>query len=357
MRFLVVLALCAAAVLAAGKPTPNIVVKGDGYFPVMIRLKDGSLLSVVRAGGAHVGRGGRLDMISSTDGGKTWPKRWTVIDDAEDDRNPALGQLNDGTIVLGYVVLSGFGPDGKTLSRKRAERNFDGVWVMRSNDGGKTWTKPEKSAETGKLKTPGTAISPYGKIVQLKDGAALMTVYYEMNEGPTPTYKSYVFRSKDSGKTWGDPSLIHNSANETAITVLPDGSLLAAARLGKGASLQVTRSTDGGRTWSAPTQVTKDMEHPADLIVLKDGRVLMTFGERNPPRGVHALISSDKGQTWGPAEHILLADDAPNGDCGYPSSWEVSPGQIVTMYYQVDDIKNAPASASARTVLWRVPAK
>ena len=332
--------------------------KGDGYFPVMVRLKDGTLLTVLRAGAPHVGRKGRLDLISSKDGGKTWPQRWTAIDDAEDDRNPALGQLSDGTIVLAFCVLSGFDETGLKLLGKRTERKFDGIWVMRSKDGGKTWTKPEKSMATDRMVNGHSAISAYGKIVQLKDGTALMTVYYEIPDGPGATrFESYVFRSKDNGKTWGEASLILKDGNETSLAVLPDGSVLAAVRTSQAGYLNVTRSTDGGRTWGAPLRVTKNAEHPADLIVLKDGRVLMTFGERNPPRGVHAMLSADGGKTWTPADHIVLANDSPNTDCGYPSSWEVSPGKIVTIYYQVDDLKNVPGSASARTVAWTAPAK
>jgi hypothetical protein len=114
----------------------------------------------------------------------------------------------------------------------------------------------------------------------------------------------------------------------------------------------MTESADEGRTWSAPLQITADSEHPADLIQLHDGRVLMVFGERNAPRGIHAMISRD-GRSWS-ASQIVLADDAPNNDCGYPSSVEVDAGKVLTLYYQVDDLKNAPASASARAVLWNV---
>jgi len=69
---------------------------------------------------------------------------------------------------------------------------------------------------------------------------------------------------------------------------------------------------------------------------------------------VHAMVSQD-GRTWNKAGQIVLAGDAPNGDCGYPSSVEVAAGRVLTLYYQVDDAKNAPASASARAVLWNVP--
>jgi len=89
---------------------------------------------------------------------------------------------------------------------------------------------------------------------------------------------------------------------------------------------------------------------------LRDGRVLLTFGERNAPRGVHAMLSAD-GRVWDQSKEIALADDAPNTDCGYPSSVEVGAGKIVTVYYQVEDKQNAPATASSRVVLWSAPKK
>ena len=40
---------------------------------------------------------------------------------------------------------------------------------------------------------------------------------------------------------------------------------------------------------------------------------------------------------------------------GKPSvAVELAPGEIVTLYYQVDDLKNAPRSAKAKALLWRV---
>ncbi len=47
-------------------------VRGMGYFPVIARLKDGTISVVMRGAGAHIGREGRLDMIFSSDDGKTW---------------------------------------------------------------------------------------------------------------------------------------------------------------------------------------------------------------------------------------------------------------------------------------------
>ena len=326
----------------------------------MIQLSDGRLASVLRGGDAHIGRAGRLDWITSSDQGKTWTKPQTLVDGPEDDRNPAIGQLKDGTLIVAYCVLSGYDETGRKLSGNRADRVFDGVYIMRSKDGGKTWSKGEKALATGKPPGVGgvrsAAVSPFGKIVQLSDGTALMAVYYEatLADGKQQ-FQSWLFRSKDSGQTWGDPTLIQLDGNETTLTVLKDKSIVAAVRTSRAGFLQVTRSIDNGRTWSTPVAVTKDAEHPADLIQLRDGRVLMTFGERNPPRGIHALMSSDAGATWTPKEHIQLSTDAPNFDCGYPSSIEIGNNRVATIYYQVDDTTNAPASAKAKVLTWTVP--
>lgn len=341
------------AIAAAGQYQSKVVIDGSGYFPVQIRLNDGSLLAVVRGGDAHVGVKGRLDLISSTNGGKSWSTPRIVVDEKFDDRNPALGQLKDGTVLLAYAIASGYDESGKKFLGGRSSRIFDGVYVKRSKDNGRTWTKPERSETIHQFYSPNGLVSPYGKIVQLGDGTVLMAVYFEFFD--QRGFESHLFRSKDGGKTWGEPAVMGKGYNETGVAVLPNGDVLAALRSGKGMSISIARSTDGGRSFSAPEQITGDMEHPGDLIVLKDGRVLLSYGERNAPRGIRALISSDNGKTWNKEKAIVLANDAPNGDCGYPSSVQLPNGDIVTLYYQVDDATNAPASAKTKMIVWQAP--
>jgi len=347
------LLLTTASILALGASDypHQIVTKGLGYFPVAISLHNGDVLAVIRGGAAHVGVKGRLDVIRSTDRGKTWSAPWTAVDEQFDDRNPAMGQLKDGTIVLAYAIASGYDSTGLHLG-KREERVFDGVYLTFSRDNGKSWSKPKRDPAIHQFYAGKGLVSPYGKIVQLTDGTVLMAVYFEFFD--ERHNQSYLFRSKDGGKTWGDPVLLGQHYSETGIAGLRDGRIVAAMRSEKGAHIAITESKDGGRNWSAPVQVTSDSEHPADLIQLRDGRVLVVFGERNAPRGVHAMISAD-GRTWDKTKQIVLAGDAPNVDCGYPSSVETDAGRVVTLYYQVDDLKDAPASSSARAVLWNVP--
>src|SRR5688572_9404441 len=50
----------------------SLVVAGQGYFPVLLRLQDGRIAVVLRGGAAHVGIAGRLDMVFSANEGQTW---------------------------------------------------------------------------------------------------------------------------------------------------------------------------------------------------------------------------------------------------------------------------------------------
>ncbi|MFH1919617.1 MAG: hypothetical protein ABIP48_07035 [Planctomycetota bacterium] len=85
------------------------IVKGGGYFPVLVKLKDGSLGAAVRGGDSHVGIKGRLDWIHSEDGGTTWgfDKRvflaWKALN--SDCGYPSAVQLEDGTIVTLYYAV------------------------------------------------------------------------------------------------------------------------------------------------------------------------------------------------------------------------------------------------------------
>jgi hypothetical protein len=331
-----------------------IVVRGGGYFPVLIRLHSGELMAVLRGGAPHIGVKGRLDIVSSNDEGKTWSAPRTVIDSSEDDRNPAFGQTKNGDIILSYAVLRGYDSAGAKFSgNKDADRQAVGVYVVSTSDGGKTWTKPELSERIHSLQKDGGSVSPYGKIVQLPSGTLLMSVYYQFSNARG--HQDYLFRSRDGGQTWDEPTLVGEHSNETCLLALPNGEVLAALRSETGGHISVAVSKDQGHTWSSPVQVTRDGEHPADLIRLKNGDILLTYGQRNKPFGVEAVVSHDSGKTWDDKTKVVLANEAANGDCGYPSSVQLPNGKIVTVYYQVDNPANVPASTKAKAIVWSFP--
>ena len=177
--------------------------------------------------------------------------------------------------------------------------------------------------------------SPYGRIVTAPTGELIMPVYGSPRQpNATGATLSTLLFSQDGGLTWGGEALVAEGYNETAVALLPDGDLLAAARSQRGGHVAVLHSGDLGRTWSSPQQVTRDGEHPADLTVLRSGAVLLTFGRRIRPMGCGALLSDDRGRTWNLDREALLAGDGiANTDLGYPSTVQLDDGHIVTLLY------------------------
>ena len=300
------------------------VVRNAGYFPVLIKLRDGSLAAVVRSGAPHIGAGGRIDLVRSLDGGKTWSSPRTIVYMPPDTRNPAFGQAVGGTLILAFAVT---GPYLKGEWQPPVSTRYT-LWLTFSEDSGQTWFPPRP------LKVSPLAYgSPYGKIVSLPDGTMLLPLY-QWDEGRN--YGSYVLRSRDDGWSWDEPTLVAEGHNEAALTVLPNGTLLAVIRRSDN-SLSECYSEDGGRSWTPPQKLTEMSYHPADVIVLSSGRVLLTFGRRTEPYGAEAVLGEvENGRVrWLWETRTLIEWRAANPDCGYPSSAQLDNGTIVTLVYGV----------------------
>ena len=67
-----------------------------------------------------------------------------------------------------------------------------------------------------------------------------------------------------------------------------------------------------------------------------DGRILCTYGYRRKPFGVRCCISNDDGRSWDSNREIILRDDCPTWDCGYPFTIQLDIGSLFTVYYIVD---------------------
>jgi hypothetical protein len=109
--------------------------------------------------------------------------------------------------------------------------------------------------------------------------------------------------------------------SETALLVLPHGGLFAVMR----------------------SEIDDEALHPADLLRLTSGDILLTYGNRSGPYRIEGKISRDEGRSWLDVQlafsgHLYgyHVDEARSTDLGYPSSAPVGApgsGQIVTMYY------------------------
>ena len=308
---------------------------GQGYFPVITRLGGTELLMAYRGGAGHIGLGGRLDVGRSLDGGLTWSAPVTVADSERDDRNPALGVAPDGTLVLAYHWQGSYDEEGAW----KPEMGRTDTRVVVSIDSGHSWVDDALIDYA-----PINGASPFGKIFTA-DGVMHMLIYgggrpicepggETVRVGEAASIPTYILRSRDNGRSWGDPTLVALGLNESDLAILPDGRWLFVARSEDRAeqALYSCVSEDGGYTWRLVGRVTDAKEHPPDLTLLPNGWLLLVFGRRHPPFGVEGLISRDGGTTWD-ARRLVFDDSLPGGDIGYPSTARLDDGRLVTAYY------------------------
>jgi sialidase-1 len=322
---------------------------------------------------AHVCPFGKVVAMKSTDHGGTWSAPSVIYDGPIDDRDSGVLETAKGTLLvttftsLAYedsfkkaaamAELTDKGWVSKAMPAERyarwkaaheklsdAERQAQlGEWVLRSTDGGETWSKP----------IPTVVNSPHGPI-QLKDGRLL----YAGKQLWTGDKKIGVAESKDDGLTWQWLAEIPTRPGDSAVRgyhelhaiEAADGTLIAQIRnhndASKGETLQ-SESTDGGKTWSVPHPIGV-WGLPSHLLRLRDGRLVMTYGHRRKPFGNQARISTDNGKTWGAA--MILSGDGIGGDLGYPSTVELPDGTLLTVWYET---MKEPKLAVLRQATWR----
>jgi len=305
----------------------------QAMFPVMQRLADGRLAAVIRAGAAHLGLAGRLDMIFSQDEGKTWGGQVVVNDSPIDDRNPAFGIATSGALVVGFYRTANYDETGKYDPFLGKEMS---TWVTRSEDGGKTW-QPAMPIDCS-----GHGFgSPYGRMVTMPDGAMLMAIYGDAlgSKGDMKARRecSYVYRSTDEGRSWKRLSQIGSGKvqfNETALLRTGAGRLLAAPR-SRAYELWTSASDDDGATWSEPQLLAPAWVHPADLLEVPGG-VLLLAGNRVGPFGVVGIVGSPSGE-FDYARRFTIVDTLVSRDSGYPSGVRLNDGRILVLYYASAD--------------------
>ncbi|MDB6023810.1 MAG: ribonucleoside hydrolase RihC [Verrucomicrobiales bacterium] len=297
-------------------------------FPDICRSKTGELLCVFYAGYAHVSlpapdfpKGGRICLARSDDDGNSWGDPTILYDDANDNRDPHISQLSDGTLICSFFSFTLKGDRvhwTPELNKPMDElASLVGVQMVRSRSNGERW-EPEAT-----IIASGWACS--APVRQINHGLCMLGIYQEDSQKGTAW--GGVIQSKDHGKTWGLPISIGKTNNlyldaETDVISLKDGRILAALRSSKG-NLFFSRSRDKGKTWSTP----KDAGFPAQsphFTRMKNGTIILSH--RIPQTAVH--LSYDEGNTWQGPFHI---DDTAVG--AYPSTVELRDGSVLIAYY------------------------
>lgn len=205
----------------------------------------------------------------SADGGETWGRVTYLPAGLTGPVRTKPLALDDGTWLAGTSVEAGY--DGDTP----ADAPYRGwaVWVERSADRGRTWSRH------GPVTVPG---EPYGVI---------------------------------------QPALWQTAGGEVRMLVR------STERIGR---IVASSSADGGRTWTRgrPT----DLPNPnagIDVVRLRDGRLVLIYNHTTRGRNaIHLAVSRDDGERWSPPS---VLEEGP-GEYSYPAVIQSADGAVHVTY-------------------------
>lgn len=316
------------------------------YHPSSVTvMRDGEVVITAREAVDHLDPGGRMILVRSKDGGRTWGPKEVMYDLGNSDhRSAPITELANGDWVsLDYRFGCGykhrvFEPNGV---------NSPTLWGVWSADRGKSWQFTKDP-----LCVPDA--HPYAENerhpIQLPGGRVLAAVNY-LEWGPGRRIETWehtwiaVFRSDDNGRSWQLHAKVpHNPwiIGECSMVRAPSGKIILIARSEawsgkdwtKKGMLYQSVSRDDGQSWSElkPTALSS-MSSPGHLLQLQDGRILCTHASRSYPGSVYATVSHYEGETWDTAHTRVIANDIVNDDSCYPNSGQLADGTIITTWY------------------------
>ena len=193
-------------------------------------------------------------------------------------------------------------------------------WYMRSTDGGAHWSEPKQF--------PGESYGGFGNgsAILLSDGSVLCSVGGKVHEDGAHQSLN-ICRSVDNGESFEVVSFIEGvpGLSESPIAELPDGRIVLISRR----TGPVYWSGDQGRTWSEPVEFGVEIFDPHFAVLA--GGVLACFHGSYNGRGLRVIVSPDGGSTWrGPKDKIGYAVDP--SVYGYSHPMVLPDGTVYLVY-------------------------
>lgn len=330
-----------------------------GYFawPSVVRLADGTLAACSGFRLRHLCPFGKAVISYSRDDGKSWTRPAPVIDTPLDDRDAGLCADGDRVIFTSFNNPPGdqlrwagdsvrggdFGANVKLMLAcveavpADACDKYLGATYRISHDGGYTFGDLKKSPVTG---PHGPFRADDGRIIWVgrtfaesgvPDGDRIACAVLDDEEN----FK-LISRVPACRDAYGDMTPYEPHALQ-----LPNGRILVAIRVERGGehplfSVCLSHSDDGGRSFSVPRLILPPLAgSPPHLYLTSKGALVLSYACRHGNRGIRARVSYDGGETFG--EEILLTENAPSPDLGYPATVERLDGSLLTVWYEREE--------------------
>ncbi len=300
----------------------------------------------MKAGNPWTNLDDEIVCVKSYDGCKTWdadtlrpifadPEMYDYLDVT------SAPLLRNGRILLPFYQCS---PDHDEADPSTWKAQ---LFLTRSSDRGATWTEPALLDPS-----PLHSAASFGGIIRLQNGDLLLSCYGETNRDRPDVARGFgasgVFRSRDEGDTWGDFTYVIydqeaeqakgcRGVNETSITQLGDGRLLAVARSfyhQENYPLYQSVSTDNGYTWTfrrihlhglCPCLLWVPQGPPGGTTILAYHDRYLDHQHRG---GIYLAFSHDCGETWGYQTYV--------DTFAYPCLLQLASGEMFLAWYSAD---------------------
>src|SRR5262249_42146527 len=209
------------------------------------------------------------------------------------------------------------------------------IRIVRSVDGGKTWTRPATPVDSsGKAFEPQLAWGP---------GKSLAVVWSDERRA-NRVFDIYARHSPDGGVTWGPEQLLSRIPQPLPNDIyarprlLGDGQgrlwvVWVGLRAGRSA-LYLNRSTDGGRTWTDAVSLTGDSQSVFGQSLHRVGdRLALVWQDAFTGRDrVYAATSADAGVTWTPPVRVDHVPDNPPTNASHTAVLLGSDGEVLVSW-------------------------
>lgn len=322
---------------------PSVIKRSNNEFYVAFRRAPDRRIFGEK-GNDHTDPNSYLVMVRSKDG-ENWTKVPELIyaNPFGGSQDPCLIQLKDRTILCASYGWAFVKPEGLPNLKKPYfdagdEAIFLGGYILRSTNGGKTWSPPihpPHIEEEVNFNAYGIPIPAYNRGAMYEGKNKNIYWIVAVSDGPNKT-SDHLLISEDKGLTWAYSSIVATdeqvSFNEASIYETPEGDLVGFLRTsGMDDQACIARSSDGGKTFKWESMGFQG--HPLNALRLPDRRVLLTYGYRHKPFGIRARILNAECTNFGTAPEIILRDDGGNSDIGYTWPVQLDKNRVLVTYY------------------------